>query len=46
MVKRKIMTSLTEEIAMSTIAKQTFVSPHTVIRVLRQTEKRLVHSPS
>lgn len=36
-VKRKIMTLLTEELAMSTIAKQTFVSPHTVIRILRYT---------
>lgn len=36
-VKRKIMTLLTKEIAMSTIAHQTFVSTHTVIRILRHT---------
>lgn len=36
-IKRKIMTLLTGESAMSTIAKQTFVSPHTVIRILRHT---------
>ncbi|MBS4762429.1 ISL3 family transposase [Carnobacteriaceae bacterium zg-ZUI252] len=36
-VKRKIIDLLTEEMAMSTIAKHTFVSPHTVIRVLRRT---------
>lgn len=38
-IKRKITDLLTEEIAMSTIAKQTFVSPNTVIRILRHTEK-------
>ncbi|MBS4461052.1 ISL3 family transposase [Aerococcaceae bacterium zg-B36] len=43
-VKRKIMTLLTEEMAMSTIAKQTFVSSHTVIRVLRRTANTLISS--
>ena len=43
-VKRKIMALLTTEIAMTNIAKQTFVSPHTVIRVLRQAEQKLMHT--
>lgn len=36
-VKRKILDLLSEEMAMATIAKHTFVSSNTVIRVLRQT---------
>lgn len=40
-VKRKIIDLLTQKTAMSTIAKQTFVSTHTIIKVLRKTAKSM-----
>lgn len=40
LVKSKIVDLLTNELAMTTIAKQTFVSPNTVIRVLRSAANR------